>query len=707
MVRNLLVHLRGRGTDELRRIADCWDVALTGRADADHVAQLYRTLRDPWVVRDRVEALSNAEWAIIEAILASTPPPTPEALPALVALDPAAVTAALDALRGCGILATEPAAPLELPRELATAFRRVQEEQLLGPGLGPETPLRALLTTLEGGELEEAAEAWGLRATPGTIGREVLIDEILARVELPEQRRVVVRALPPGAGQVFGAIREAGGRQVLAALRADLKLGRPLLREAARVLNRRLLAWPTWDDAAGRSLIVPSDILAPRRPPRDAPPPLAEVAATPLPRPTYLYGAAWDLLTILQRLSQRTLEWRDGDEERNVTASRRLAPALWNGLLDTNRARQGYVPFLLVLALDEGLVRIEEERYVEHGPALEPWRGRSFPEQTRALLRRWRRAPDWPEGPSQEDLQLANVDWPGAREAVLSELRACVVGTWYDAIQLALRIARLRPSLLGGSFSAARASGPAGTREEVTVAAIEVLLHGALVPLGLLAQGSYMRGKREEAAVALTPIGSWLLGRGEEPAPAPRRSRAHRGGRFRDPAPPTGPAPHLGARRDRRADPVGHRQRLSARRGVGAARARGWADRRPDHHATGAGRAGTVAAERRVHHRRVAARLRRGAPDARADPAPRRSGDRRAPDPHAHARGHDRARNAPRWSPPHHHRHRSRRRSGARHATRGGTQPALVALRTFSICSSEGVSTHYASKWVYLCSALR
>lgn len=525
-MRNLLVHLRGRGTDELRRIADCWDVALTGRADADHVAQLYRTLRDPWVVRDRVEALSNAEWAIIEAILASTPPPTPEALPALVALDPAAVTAALDALRGCGILATEPAAPLELPRELATAFRRVQEEQLLGPGLGPETPLRALLTTLEGGELEEAAEAWGLRATPGTIGREALIDEILARVELPEQRRVVVRALPPGAGQVFGAIREAGGRQVLAALRADLKLGRPLLREAARVLNRRLLAWPTWDDAVGRSLIVPSDILAPRRPPRDAPPPLAEVAATPLPRPTYLYSAAWDLLTILQRLSQRTLEWRDGDEERNVTASRRLAPALWNGLLDTNRARQGYVPFLLVLALDEGLVRIEEERYVEHGPALEPWRGRSFPEQTRALLRRWRRAPDWPEGPSQEDLQLANVDWPGAREAVLSELRACVVGTWYDAIQLALRIARLRPSLLGGSFSAARASGPAGTREEVTVAAIEVLLHGALVPLGLLVQGSYMRGKREEAAVALTPIGSWLLGRGEEPAPAPRGDRA-------------------------------------------------------------------------------------------------------------------------------------------------------------------------------------
>ena len=524
-MRNLLVHLRGRGTDELRRIADCWDVALTGRADADHVAQLYRTLRDPWVVRDRVEALGAVEWAIIEAILASDTPPTLDTLPAAVAADPEAA-AALDALRGCGILDTEPSAPLELPRELATAFRRVQEEQLLGPGLGPETPLRALLTTLEGGELEEAAEAWGLRATPGTIGREALIDEILARVDLPEQRRAVVRALPPEAGQIFGAIREAGGRRALAALRADLHLGRPALREAARVLNRRLLAWPVWDEAAGRSLIVPNDILAPRRPPRDAPPPLAAVTASPLPRPTYPYGAAWDLLTILQRLSQRGLEWRDGDEERNATASRRLAPALWNGLLDAQRARQGYVPFLLALALDEGLVRIEEERYVGYGPAIEPWRGRSFPEQTRALLRRWRRAPHWPEGPGQEDLQLANVDWPGAREAVLSELRACVVGTWYDTATLALRIARLRPGLLGGSFSAARASGPAGTREEVTAAAVEVILHGALVPLGLLAQGSSPRGKRQDEAVALTPVGAWLLGRAEEPSPPTHGERA-------------------------------------------------------------------------------------------------------------------------------------------------------------------------------------
>lgn len=529
-MRNLLVHLRGRGTDELRRIADCWDVALTGRGNADHVAQLYRTLRDPWTVRDRVETFTSAEWAIVEAILAGETPPSPDALSTLTALPPDAVAGAVAALRDCGVLAAEPADVLDLPRELATALRRVQEEQLLGPTLGPGTPLRALLTTLEGGELEEAAEAWGLRVTPGTIGRAALTDEILARVDLPEQRRAVVRELPPEAGRVFSAIRAAGGRRTLTGLRAELGLSRPAIREAARTLNRRLLAWPVWDaaqDESGkaRSLIVPRDILAPRRPPRDAPPPLEPVAATPLPRPTYPYSAAWDLLTILQRLTQRTLEWRDGDEERNATAARRLAPALWGGLIDTSRARQGYIPFLLALALDEGLVRIEEERYAENGTALEAWRGRPFPEQTRALLRRWRRAPDWPEASSQEDLQLANVEWPGAREAILAELRACAVGTWYAVATLALRIARLRQGLLGGSFSAARASGPAGTREEVTAAAVEVILQGALVPLGLLAEGTHTRGAREEQAVALTAVGAWLLGQGEEPPSAPRGDR--------------------------------------------------------------------------------------------------------------------------------------------------------------------------------------
>ena len=533
-MRNLLVHLRARGSEELREIADCWGVPLTGRTGDDHVAHLYRTMRDPWTVRDRAEVLRPAEWAIIDAVLA-LPPNTGLARTVLDALDgfPAdEVASAADALARCGILATDEASgAIGLPRELATAFARVRDERLLGPALEPSTPLRGLLATLEGGELEEAAEAWGLRVTPGTVGRDALTDDLLARLDLPDQRRAVITGLSGDAASIFAALREAGGELGLAAVRERLGLTAPTLREALRALNRRLLVWHVWEAPApdggplGRSLIVPNDVLARRRPQRDEPPPLTPVAAAPPARPQHPFSAAWDLLTILQRLAQGRLAWREGDEERNATALRRLVPALWLAT-DEGRARPGYVPFLLALARWEGLIQLDDEELAAQEAALEGWRGRDFPDQTRTLFARWRVSPEWPEGLSQDDLQLTNVEWPAARRAILSELRACAVGTWYDAATLATRIARLRPQLLGGSFHAARASGPAGTREEVTTAAVTVALHGALVPLGLLQEGTVTKkGQRPQAALALSEVGAWLLG--QRPAPPTPASGPH------------------------------------------------------------------------------------------------------------------------------------------------------------------------------------
>ncbi|MGN6697833.1 MAG: helicase-associated domain-containing protein [Thermomicrobiales bacterium] len=516
-MRNLFSVLRARSLDELRRIAACWDVPLTGQTTADFAAQLYRALREPWTVRDRAAALAAAEWAIIEALVEAAA--TPADLAARAGIAATDATTAIATLRACGIVVSdegesEQVEALALPRELATAFERLRDERLLGATLGPETPLRALLTTLEGGELEEAAEAWGVRVTPGAIGRDALTDEILARVDLPDQRRAIVATLPPAAARVFAALRAAQGRLALTDLREQVDLPPAALREALRLLARRLLVWHRWS-AGARELFVPRDVLAPRRPPRDAPPTLTPIAAAPPDRAQALFEAAWDLLTILRRLTLNTLEWREGDEERNATALRRLAPALWT--TSGERVRPGYVPFLLALARDAGLVHLADERY-EVTAAADAWRNLSFAEQTRALFTRWRAAVGWLEGLSQDDLQLTGVSWPAARAALLEELRACPPGAWFDATTLATRIARLRPALLSGSFSAARASGPAGTREEVTIAAVRVALHGGLTPLGVLAEG---RSPDGALALALTDLGAWLLGSGAEPAPRP------------------------------------------------------------------------------------------------------------------------------------------------------------------------------------------
>ncbi len=524
--RNLLGRLRERSPADLLRIAACWEVALDGREHADRVGQLYRAMRDHWAVRDRAEALGAAEWAVVEALVAGGEEARPVAdLAAARGREAEEGVAAVDALAGCGILYAEEAPPgadapaYFLARELATLFGRVQEERLLGGALGPDAPLRALLSTLEGGELEEGAREWGLRVTPGVLAREALTDEILARVDLPEQRRATVGGLPEGAERVFAAIREAGGAMPLAALRERLGLDAAAIRAAGRALGERLLVWHAYLDGA-RVLFIPRDVLAPKRPARDAPPPLTPVEAAPDERPYHPCAAAWDLLTILRRLTQGLLEWREGDEERNATALRRLAPLLWASA--DGVPRPGYVPFLIHLARDEGLIRAGEEAFEATG-AVEAWRDRTFNEQSRVLFNRWRGARDWPEGLSQDDLQILGVDWPAMRQVVLEELRACRVGTWYDAAALALRIARQRPTLLGGSFSAARAAGPAGTRDEVSAAAIGIALHGGLVPLGALREGADARGR---PALALTDLGGWLLGLRREFAPPARGDRA-------------------------------------------------------------------------------------------------------------------------------------------------------------------------------------
>ena len=176
-MRNLLVHLRARGPAELRRIADCWGVPLTGRTTDDHVAHLYRTMRDPWTVRDRAETLTPAEWAIVEP--SSPSRPIPGCSPATPSPPPPANPR--DAFHRCGSIPHSPAAssPPTRPPTLS-AYRANWRPPSRGFATSacsarrstPTTPLRGLLATLEGGELEEAAEAWGLRVTPGTVSRE-------------------------------------------------------------------------------------------------------------------------------------------------------------------------------------------------------------------------------------------------------------------------------------------------------------------------------------------------------------------------------------------------------------------------------------------------------------------------------------------------------------------------------------------------------
>lgn len=515
--RNLLGRLLARSAGELVEIASCWDTPLGAPDHAANAGRLYGAMRDIWAVRDRAELLPPEANAILDALLmAGDAAWTLNDLAGATKFD---VGPAVDALERCGILHREQygdgddepvATRYFLPRELVIGFGRVREEQLLGEALGPRAPLRALLSTLETVELEAAAPMWGLRITPGLVERDTLTDELLAQVRLPEQRRTVVQGLTGRAADLFAALRAAERPLPINRLRDRLKLDAFTFRAAARTLATRLLVWHTYAGRA-RLLFIPRDIVAPRIAPHDRPPALAAVQATPLIEFQHPFAPAWDLLSLLRGLTLGTFEWHEGDEDRNATHVRRIAPALWP--LTSGRPRRGYLPLLLGLGEREGLLRMVDGRLTTTD-RLDEWRAKSFPAQLERLVTLWREAPEWLEGASQDDLELLYVAWPAMRATLFQELGALPTGAWFDADTLALRIGRLHPGLLGGSFSAAFASGVDPTRDEVTALAVSVTLHGGLVPLGLLREGTH--GDRR-LALALSPTGEWLLGRRDEP----------------------------------------------------------------------------------------------------------------------------------------------------------------------------------------------
>lgn len=515
--RNLLGRLLARSPEALRDIATCWETPLGARDHAANAGRLYGAMRDIWAIRDRAEQLPPDANAIVDTLLmAGDAALTLEELAGETKFD---LRSTVETLEHCGMLHRERPSDGEdesvdgaffLPRELVIGFGRVREEQLLGDALGPRIPLRALLSTLEMSELETAAPIWGLRITPGLIERDTLTDELLAQVRLPEQRRQVIQGLSGPAAWLFRELRSADRPLPVNRLRDRLKLDAHTFRDIARALADRLLIWHAY---AGdeRLLFIPRDIVAPRVAPHDRPPALVATRATPLVEYRHPFGTAWDLLSLLRGLTLGTFEWHEGDEDRNATHVRRIAPALWPTA--SGRPQRGYLPLLLGLGEREGLLRVVDG-LVTPTDLVEDWRAKSFPEQLVRLLEAWRASAEWLEGVSQDDLQLLHVDWPAMRAPLLDELRSLHVGAWYDADTLAVRIGRLHPGLLGGKFSAAFASDIEPTRDEVTSLAVNVALRGGLARLGLLDEGAQPDNR---LALALNPVGAWLLGRRPDP----------------------------------------------------------------------------------------------------------------------------------------------------------------------------------------------
>ncbi|MGI9253009.1 MAG: helicase-associated domain-containing protein [Thermomicrobiales bacterium] len=532
-MRNLLGRLNARSATELDRIAAFWRVTLGQGERHSQVGSLYRSMFDPAAARDAWERLGAEEAALVRTLATGEVEnaATLEAIAATLGVEPGAVRETAASLYRHGILAREgdgavlpmgEAPRLFLPRELAVQFRRVLDEIDLGDT--SSMPLSALVEWFDDGEIDDAAETWGVTVSPGGRNRVELSRRLLKQTADVRRLERVVTGLGPDAQRIWQeALGNAGNgptslpeARVATGLDGADPRSAERFRKALGELERAMLVWHTYRPDGSRWLFVPGDIRTPKPAPSIVLPPLAPVPEERIgDRPwRHPQAAAWDLLTLLRELS--SAPWpAEGEAPR--ARLRSLNMRLWHHGGELPPA--GYLPFLIALADAEGLVSADDgppPALVVAG-AIRQWRERSFPAQAERMRWWWLNSPEWIEGRETGQVEVWGVDWRLARRRLLVLLAdpdaGISGGRWHTLESVAHRFAARDPELLGAAFTAATARqggeaggapGPDEARAAATAEAIAVELSTACNWLGLV---DIADGPGQPRAVRLTALG--------------------------------------------------------------------------------------------------------------------------------------------------------------------------------------------------------
>lgn len=571
VVRNLLGRLNARSPSDIDRIAEHWQVPLSGNDVRRHVGALYRTMTDARAARTFYADLEDDRAAILRSLaLADAELRTLSEIAELAGRPEDVTRDAAVWLFQAGVLAREgdhqelpiDAIPrLFLPRELDQVFTRVLEQIDLGD-MRRES-LRALFPILDEGDIEDAARSWGMQVIPGLRNRNELTEELLRLIDDPDRVRRISGTLSLDGKALWDAVRDASEHDdglpyqdalVTAGLLPNLDAAPRHARDASRILQavqeleRRLLVWHSYDDAGNRWLFVPDEILNPGSQPRNltletlTPVDSDDVTADP---PRHPHAVAWDVLTVMRELAaHRSPVWNPG-EPLSRGWQRQVNGRLW--FAGDQTPPDGYAGFLLSLALLVELVEPSEtpsRSGVDRGAfrpqltdRIRTWRSQQFSQQTAELRAAWLSSEAWIEGRERDELEVWGAYWPDVRKRLLETLGTFESGVWFRQREFAQRLAEQYPGLLGTTFTVASSRGSDSTEgEEGRVAKIAHVIatevEAAFLWFGLVESGSIGNGTRRIRTVRVTEAGKLAANRpdivpgddavlsGSEPLPA-------------------------------------------------------------------------------------------------------------------------------------------------------------------------------------------
>jgi hypothetical protein len=503
-VRNLIGRLNARPPADLARIAQSWRVPLSASDRHGQVGEIYRALTDPRSVRDAWSTLGEPEQRMASLLSTSATPMAVIELARQLDLPEAETREVAISLYRGGWLAREgdgaelPLGELPrlfMPRELSHLVRRVQDE--IDTGDLHETPLRTLLALLDDVELEEAAQTWGLKIVPGLRSREELSAQIMDVVADADRIAAVASRLKLDAAAIWQRLRDdSDGNPITLEQAAESARisranseGAQRFRNALAQLEESLLAWHTYRKDGSRWLFIPADIRSPKPKVALPPPPaVPDRGFVPVTQPRF--ALSWDLLTLLRALTETDRPRPRLGDPYSAPWLRRLNSRFW--LRGSDDPLPGYVPFLLSLAHQEGLLAPEDGRVgtlIVTGE-MRSWRDRTFEDQEAHLRWRWLSATDWIEGSQQALTQIWGGDWRSLRRGLLTALGTLPVDEWRPLEAVAAWIAEREPTLLGRSFTAALGQGSADDgaegRRAATAAAVALTIERAFAWFGFV-----------------------------------------------------------------------------------------------------------------------------------------------------------------------------------------------------------------------------
>ncbi len=476
-MRTLVSYLNERTPQELRNIAESWQINLSGPLYAGNAFELAEQMIGEFRQRRMLEQLTPPMLQLFEFFLKqSNSTATLQQAADKLKKELKIITTIAVKLRELGLLYPERTSPfdslprfteiynrvsnrarptqnpdeLAIPRELSRPLLRLVNEKLAADNATGEVksgfkitqlPLVNLLQRLETERLSAEADTWGLYGLRAEAKATEIAEELARSMSDSYQQKRVLDLLSPDCRELFEQLKAEPHPVTIDKLLEKYVSHRRLSR-AIEPLTEASLVWEVFENK--QSLVwVPAEIKTPKT--DGANRPNLDLQTVPEPADALHippFALAWDILTFLNYLNQNEVVLTQQEEipKRHL---KKIAPKLWYKEDVEELSRFG-----ILTELCQKLKLIEydlEERRIIPGETSQEWLKLDLYEQSRRLFKLYRDNPSSYSTIYFPFYYAGRDSYTKVIDSLLSWLVSCQPHVWYSLDSLLLKVEKEQP----------------------------------------------------------------------------------------------------------------------------------------------------------------------------------------------------------------------------------------------------------------------